>query len=112
MMTARHRTFTPKARNAVLEPVTFDIFDQHFTAVPKVQGIVLMELIEATEDGEKASIGALLGFLKSVLIDGDFDRLNALLHDTDPSKVIDIEDIADIVGYLVSEYTSRPTEAS
>ena len=111
-MTTRHRTFTPKARAASLEPVTFDLFGQIFKAVPQIQGIVLMELVEATEDGEKASVGALLQFLKSTLIDGDFERLNDLLHSNDPSKIVSIEDIADIVSFLVGEYTSRPTEAS
>lgn len=107
---SRHRSFSPKNKNDALDPVTFDLAGENFTAYPKLPGAVILEFISATDEGSATTAGALIKFLKDAMDDGNFSRLNAIFHDKE--IMVEIEDIADIVSYLVEEYSDRPTEAS
>lgn len=114
--TSRHRSFTPasseKKQAPKVEPITFDLYDQTFTALPTIQGLVLMEFVESTTAGGSASISALKGFLEQALGETEYARFSKLAHDPDPEKEIDIKTIGEIVGFLVEEYSQRPTTAS
>lgn len=108
----RHRSFSASAETPAnpLEPVTFDLAGETFTAKPELQGIVLMDFLEASDGGGVSSIVAFKNFLKESMDEEEYTRFNDTLRN---AKVnIDIEQIAKIVGFLVEEYTSRPTKAS
>jgi hypothetical protein len=92
-------------------PLGFDIAGESFEVLAEAPGIILLEFIEATTSDEKgASAAALTRFLRSVMADGEWVRLSAVLHD--PKNRIDIKTISEIVGYIIEEYSSRPSEAS
>lgn len=111
--TARHRSFSASDENTPEEeqiPVTFDLAGENFTAKADVQGIVLMDFLEASDAGGVSSVVAFKSFLKEALDEAEYTRLNSFLR-TSP-KTISVENIAGVVAYLVEEYTSRPTTAS
>lgn len=110
---ARHKSFAASNESTPVEeqiPVTFDLAGETFTAKADIQGIVLMDFLEASDSGGVASVVAFKSFLKEALVEEEYTRLNSYLR-TAPTT-IGVEQIAAVVAYLVEEYTSRPTTAS
>lgn len=110
--TSRHRSFSSseEAPKEQLEPVTFDLAGETFAAKPELQGIVLMDFLEASDGGGVTSIVAFKTFLEESMEEAEYARLNKHLRTA--TENVDIEKIAKVVAYLVEEYTSRPTKAS
>lgn len=106
---ARHRSFTPKAQNKKIEPLTFELYGETFTAHPQIQGAVILEFISAGDDAAGPA-GQILSFFGSALEEESLARFTALIHD--PEKIVDMELLTEILGWLIEEYTSRPTTAS
>lgn len=108
-MTKRHKVFTSKPK--VETPVTFELDGELFTARPAIPGAMLLDFIADADsnDGGRAA-EALIEFMTKVLVAEDRERFVDLIHDEE--RVIEIELIADICEYLVSEYASRPTASS
>lgn len=120
----RHRSFT-RDHLQKREPITFDIYDETFEAWPSLQGVVLLEFVaelnkfNGPQDGEDSETAAdtgaaaaavLLSFFDHALKPESLERFKALTHD--PERVVEIDDLNEIVSWLMEEYTSRPTEAS
>jgi hypothetical protein len=105
-MTQRHRTFS--SRPKVLTPVTFELNDESFTAVPSVPGAKLLDFIADADsnDGGRAA-QALVDFLEGAIIEDDRERFRNLIRD--PEQSVEIEVIAEICEWLVGEYSQRPT---
>lgn len=100
---------SPKDETA--EPLVFKLYGEKFTCYPEVQGAKLMRFSKEATSGEQGEVmEALLGFFKTVLYPEDYTRLEDLWED--PERVVPIETIGDIVGWLVEEYTERPTSPS
>jgi len=106
-MSTEKETFSDAADK---KPKTFELGDVTFTAKPFVQGIVLMDFLEASDGGGVTSIVAFKNFLKDSLEEDEWKKLDNHLRTSD--KEIDIVEISKAVGDLVQAYTSRPTEAS
>lgn len=113
-ITQRHRSFSDSSEDASDDiksiPVTFELAGETFTAKAQVQGIVLMDFLEESDGGGVSSLVAFKTFLKESMAEEEYTRLNSHLRTSD--EYIDITKIAQVVGYLVEEYTSRPTKAS
>jgi len=107
---ARHKNFgSPK--NESLEPLTFDLYDETFTAYPEIQGAKLLDFSRLVgSDDQSASTGALLDFFETVLEKDSYERMQELWDD--PERIVPIETLSDIISWLVEEYTDRPTPAS
>ena len=110
--TARHRSFSSSAETPTeaLEPITFDLAGETFTANPGLQGIVLMDFLEASDGEGVSSIVAFKTFLKDTMEAPEYEKLDKTLRTS--KEIIGIEQIAQIVAFLIEEYTSRPTKAS
>jgi hypothetical protein len=111
----RTRSFGPtpvaEGEETAVAPLGFTLAGEDFEVIPEAPGIVILEFIEATSSGQSgATSKALIGFLKEVTTEEEWERLNAVLHD--PKNRIDIKTISDIVSYLTEQYASRPTSAS
>jgi hypothetical protein len=93
------------------EPVEFDLNDKHFTCKSAVQGAVLLDFVARadSDEGGKAA-GALYGFFKDCMEEGEYARFMEYLND--PKIIFDMAEIGDIASWLVEEYTARPTEPS
>lgn len=91
------------------EPLSFKLYDETFECVPQVQGKLLLELV-ADSSGEDAvkSASVIDKFFGYVLEDESLVRFNELIRDK--HKIVTVETLADITGWLVEEYTNRPEE--
>ena len=106
---ARHKDFSGGTSIEDFEPLTFSLNNQTFRAVPAIQGSTLLEFV-AKADGESggAAAGALYSFFESCMEPEEYQRFQALLQD--PKVIIDMETNGEIAGWLVEQYTARPTK--
>lgn len=104
----RHKSFG-KPSSAPAEPITFDLHNEHFTAIPEIQGTTLMGLMQGNDpDDAAASVRMILEFFPLVLEEESYERFQALT--TSKDKIVSAEQLAEIVGWLVEEYSGRPEQ--
>ena len=105
---ARFKDFGSPAKDQD-EPLTFKLYDETFHAVPAIQGKTLMGLIkDSNMEDPSESAAMVLGFFEKVLKPESLERFNALIDSED--KIVPVETLAEIVGWLVEEYSGRPEE--
>lgn len=105
----RHKSFTPKNRKSP-EPLTFDLYDQTFTAYPELQGMVILDFAAAMapggdEDESGNDAGLISAIFDEVLEPESLERFKKLTRD--PKTIVPAELLAEIVGWLMEEYTGR-----
>lgn len=101
----RHRSFSPKVEG---DPITFDLYDQTFTARPEIPGATILDFASAGQDGT-TNVSAITDFFKSALLADDFVRFDALIHN--PDTLVTMQTLTDIIEFLVEEYSGgRPLE--
>jgi hypothetical protein len=89
------------------EPVSFKIYDETFECVKQVQGKLLLELVADSSSSDPAKSSQIINrFFEYVLLDESYARFEKLL--TDKEKIVSVETLAEITGWLVEEYTNRP----
>jgi len=90
-------------------PLSFKLHDEEFNCRPSLQGKVLLSMVGAADSDDPTAMAKMMDdFFGVALIEGDSDRFKALLED--PEKVVTVETLAEIVGWLVEQYTARPTQ--
>lgn len=112
-----HRDFdlARRERAAKRSPVQFTLGGERFTLLAVIPIGAGFDLIDAPEPNpgdsmESAATRALCSFIRGVLVDGDQDRWDAVLHSTaDP---VDPEAILEVATYITEVYTGRPTVPS
>lgn len=104
---ARHKSFGNVNPYADAEPITFDLYDEDFTCRPAIQGKVLLEFGKETQDDANAAV---MRFFKTVMEPESYQRFQALIESDD--KIVDAVALGEIAGYLVGEYSARPTAPS
>lgn len=105
----RHKDFGSGPDLSKLEKITFTLHNEDFTAIPVIQGKVLMELIRDSQSEDAATAADLSGrFFARVLEDESLERFNALLEDKE--RIVQAETLGEIIGWLLEEYTKRPEE--
>lgn len=109
------KKFTPKASNLNQEPIEFEIYDETFEAHPVIQGAVILEFITATastsEDKTSSALTAhIIPFFKATLVPESYERFNSLI--TSHDRIVIVEDLMEILAWLIGEYTARPTSGS
>lgn len=91
------------------KPLSFKLHGETFQCVPQVQGKLLLELVaDSGSDDAAKSAGIITKFFEYVLKEESNVRFNALLNDKE--KIVTVDTLAEITGWLVSEYTNRPEE--
>ena len=97
---------TPKKN---LDPITFTLHDEDFTAVSQIQGALLIQLVKDSQSTDTSKAAAvILDFFDEVLEEESLVRFKALTHSKD--RFVDMQTLAEIVAWLVEEYTNRPEE--
>jgi hypothetical protein len=112
--TIRHKSFGSRKLKGST-PLTFDLLEGKytFTAKSRIQGALLLDFVAQTEDGGAAAAAHLTDFISAVLkTDEDRELFSSVIHSDDEDDTIEIEDLADIVSWLVEEYSQRPTQES
>lgn len=91
------------------EQISFKIHDEEFNCRPEMQGKVLLNLI-AKSSGENPAESAQVidEFFKTVLMPESYERFDALTQD--PSRIVSMETLGEITGWLVEAYSDRPTK--
>lgn len=92
------------------DPIEFELNDQVFTCKPALQGAVLLEFVsKADSESGGAAAGALYGFFEDAMDPSEYIRFVDYLKS--PDIIIEMSLIGDIAGWLVEQYTDRPTQA-
>jgi hypothetical protein len=106
----KYRDFGSGKSTGEVEPVTFKIHGEEFSCRPELQGKALLDLVAQSSSEDPAQAAKTIGnFFKNVLLDESYSRFNSLL--TSPDKIVSVETLAEISGWLVEVYAGRPEEA-
>jgi len=93
------------------EPITFKILGEEFTARPALQGRVLLNLVADSDSEDTAKVASVIPtFFEAALLPESWTRFQALTED--PDRVVTTEKLGEIIGWLMEEYASRPTQES
>jgi hypothetical protein len=94
--------------NAVdAKPLSFKLHDEEFHCVPSLQGKILLNLVvDSSSEDTTAAAQVITSFFEHVLLDESNVRFQALL--VDKNKIVSVETLGEITGWLVEEYTNRP----
>lgn len=109
-MTARFKDFgRGNDKNVSDQPLTFKLFDEEFHCYPRMQGKTLLEFVEMANSENAAETAKVTRvFFKKVLKPESYDRFDALLDDAE--KIVSVETLAEITGWLLEQYGDRPEE--
>jgi len=102
--------FSASGENAEEEAAVLELGGETFAVKPFVQGIVLMDFLEASDGGGVSSVVAFKQFLKEATTEEEYIRLDTHLRTAEVE--IGVKEISEAVGKLITAYTSRPTKAS
>lgn len=115
----RHRTFGSHNKKATKSPVTFDVlgvdddgkeFTETFTARAKIPGMAVLEFAALGTSSEgNQSVAAVYHFYSVALPEEEYKRFHTFVND--PNYDVELDTLVEIIGFLVEEYASRPTEA-
>jgi hypothetical protein len=99
---------TPDFSNA--EPISFKLCDEDFTCRPQIPGKTMLDLASKTSDQENpGEAGKVIEkFFSTVLVPESLERFNILCDD--PERIVHMETLMDIIGWLVETYSERPTK--
>lgn len=104
---ARFKDFGKGKAQVNAEPLVFKLYDEEFSALPAIQGSLLIDLVkDSSSDDASKSAEIITKFFDQVLLEESLTRFKALINSKD--KIVDVETLAEITGWLVEEYTNRP----
>lgn len=91
------------------QPLSFALHGETFNCRPALQGKFLLDLVAQSNDDDPAAAAELVNkFFANVLDPESFERFESLVQD--PDRIVSVETLGEITGWLVSEYTDRPTQ--
>lgn len=91
------------------EPLVFKLHGEEFTAIPVIQGKVLMDLVSKSQSEDSVeALGVVSTFFGQVLENESLERFNNLL--VDKERIVTMETLAEIVSWLIEEYSGRPNQ--
>jgi|GEM_PF-4573988 len=106
---ARFKDFGSGSTSEAREPITFDLHGESFEAFPEIQGALLIELVkDSSSDDPAVTADIIVRFFSQVLTDESYERFDALIKSKD--KIVHVETLGEITGWLVEEYSNRPEE--
>jgi len=89
------------------EPVTFKLHDEEFSCREQLQGKTLLDLVARSSGDDAAESAKTINmFFEHVLLPESYTRFSALLES--PDKIVSVETLGDISGWLVEVYAGRP----
>ena len=107
-MTTRFKDFGAGIQEDA-EPVSFKLHGEEFECYPQVQGKLLLDLVADSSSDDPVKQSAIVTkFFGFVLKPESLERFDALI--SDPERIVSVETLAEITGWLVEEYTNRPNQ--
>lgn len=93
------------------DPINFALHGETFDCHPRLQGKVLLQFIEMANSEDASSSAAVTRiFFEKVLVAESKVRFDALLED--PERIVTVETLGEIIGWLLEEYSGRPNTQS
>lgn len=91
------------------EPITFKLKGEEFTAIPEIQGLVLMDLVKRSQSEDPTeSFEMMMELFDNALEDESLERFRALVKDK--KRIVSLEKLTEVVSFLIEEYANRPEE--
>ena len=108
---SRFKDFGSPENSEGLDSFSFKLYDEEFKCKPKMQGKTLLKFASssASEDGGESS-KAIVDFFDSVLLPESREKFNNLLDDE--FKIVSVDTLGEILGWIVEAYAARPTQES
>lgn len=111
---ARH-VFQTKAQKSAdkPEPIEFEVYDEVFQAKPRLQAVQIVNFVKKSSEERPLSETfdeVILPFFKAALYQESYDRFEVLINSDD--NIVEVEDFVEILQWLISQYTDRPTSGS
>jgi hypothetical protein len=108
---ARFKDFGNPFDADAAEKLTFKLYDEEFECYPEMQGKTLLLFVEKSNSEDVADSAAAISlFFQKVLTPESYGRFDTLAND--PSKIISVQTLAEIVGWIMEQYSNRPTQGS
>lgn len=89
---------------------TFSLADEEFIALPDPPGGALADLFWAYQGDVTAQAAGVVRFIEGCLPDDEADRFLKVIHDKE--TIVPLAVLSDIHGWLMEQYTDRPTTPS
>lgn len=107
---ARFKDFGSGSQDKPAEPLSFMLHGEEFSCKPKMQGRVLLDLVakSAVQDNPAEAAAIINKFFELVLVPESYTRFDALVQSDD--RIVDVEQLSEIVAWLVEQYSDRPTQ--
>jgi hypothetical protein len=107
-MTGRFKDFGEDS-NVNRAPLSFKLYGEEFHCLPAIQGKVLLDTVRNVDSDSPSSAAQMIeDFFKRTLLSESYERFQNLLND--PDKIVTVETLSEITGWLVGEYSERPTQ--
>jgi len=98
-----------KGNETTKEPLSFKLHGEEYHCVPAIQGKFMLDLIKTSNGEDGAATARVIDeFFGHVLLEESKERFDALL--VDKERVVTVETLSEIVGWLIGEYSNRPEE--
>lgn len=105
----KFKDFGSGPSNEEQEQISFRIHGEEFNCHPAMPGKLLLDLVKKSASEDPAeSAGIIDTFFKTVLLEESYARFDKLSQD--PTRIVTVETLGEITGWLVEQYTNRPTE--
>lgn len=106
---AKFKDFGSGADNIVSDPISFKLYEEEFHCVPALQGKTLLSFVaDSNSEDPVTQAQTIEKFFDYVLTDESLERFNALQETKD--KIVSVETLGEIIGWVVGQYTDRPEE--
>jgi len=90
------------------EPLNFKLHGEDFACKPNLQGKALLDMASMSSSADPVVLAQGISlFFSKALQEESYTRFQALL---DSDKIVTIESLAEIAGWLVQEYSNRPNQ--
>lgn len=108
---SRFKDFGAPDEGVKHEKISFKLYGEEFECVPALPGRTLLSFAQASgsEDGAE-SAKAINTFFSKVLVEESYQRFEDLAED--PKRLVTVETLAEVVGWIVETYANRPTQGS
>jgi len=91
------------------EPLAFKLHGEDFNCRPSLQGKAILDMASNSNSTDPSDISkSLYGFFEKSLESESYTRFAALLDD--PNKIVTVESLGEIAGWLVEQYSGRPQQ--